>query len=146
VSEINAPASLSTPGGTISFNATGSATYYFFTALSGLDQAPLRVTIDPKPQAAGAILHPFLRDARHATFEGLVVADSTSTRNTMCDALVAALESIEQADGTYSWTPTGQSTKTLTVRCDIPVSFPESRGPAVKTFMFGLVAANPVIA
>jgi hypothetical protein len=146
VSEFNCPASLQTPVGTISFNPTGVATdYYFFTSIAGLDQAGLRTSFDPKPQAHGVIVHPTLRDARHITYEGLVVASSVSNRNSMMDSLVAALESIEAQDGTYRWTPTGQSQKTLTVRCDQPIVYSGGLGGGPKIFVFGLIAPNPAI-
>lgn len=146
VSEINCPATLQTPIGTLSFNPTGPASdYYFFTAISGLDQAPLRTAFDPKPQAHGAIIHKFWRDARHITIEGLVVGSSVANRNTSMDSLQSALEAIEQADGTYRWTPTGQGQKTLTVRCDQPVQYTGGLGGGPKNFIFGLIAANPVV-
>jgi hypothetical protein len=145
MSETNAPASLITSAGTILFNTPTTAPYYFHTDVAGLDQVPLRAPMDAKPHASGAIIHKFLRDARHITLSGLVVATSTAERNNMCDALISALQSIEQADGTYTWTPTGQTLKTLTVRCDVAVTFSGSNGPILKTYTFGLVAADPDI-
>jgi hypothetical protein len=142
VSEINAPATLTTPGGVILFNDYSGSAYYHFTDVQGLDQAPLRISRDKKPQAPGAIVHKTLQDARTPTFAGTVVATSVAQRNTMTQALITALESIENADGTYVWTPTGLAAKTLTVRCDINVTY---TGKLVKDFAFGLVAANPAI-
>ena len=59
------------------------------------------------------------------------------------DALVAALDAILRADGTFTWTPPGQTAHSLTVRCDVPATF---TGSYRKEFMFGLVAADPDIA
>lgn len=89
-------------------------------------------------------MHKFLRDARHITIEGVVIGTSASNRNTMCDALVTALEAIEQADGTYTWTSDGAD-NSLTVRSEVPVVFSGSEGPLLKRFSFGLIAADPEI-
>lgn len=148
MSEINAPATLTTPGGTINFNPTAPAIDYYWLTDVGpwYDQAPLRVTIDDKPQAPGGIGHETLRAVRHGTFEVLVVAGSgVATRGTMCDALLAALESIENADGTWTWTPTGQALKTLTCRCDVGVTYRGGQGGGPKIGVFGLYALNPAI-
>jgi hypothetical protein len=142
MSEFFAPATLTTPGGTLTFNPSSGDGYYV-SNITGLDQAPIRAPIDDKPQTDGGIVHDFFKGPRHITIEGLVVASSASARNTSTDSLVTALDSILRADGTWTWTPSGQSLKTLTVRCDVPVSFP---GAFLKRFIFGLVAANPVIA
>jgi hypothetical protein len=148
VSEINAPVTFTFPSSTLSFNPVfpGTADYYWLTNVVGLDQAPLRVTQDDKPQAPGAILHTSIRGPRHITIEGLVVANSSvANRNTKCDSLRAALEAIENADGTWAWTPTGQTSHSVTVRCDIPIVYSGGQGGGPKSFIFGLVAANPTI-
>jgi hypothetical protein len=53
------------------------------------------------------------------------------------------LASIIRADGTYIWSPTGVSSKSLTVRCDLPATY---SGAMLKTYIFGLVAADPAFA
>ena len=58
------------------------------------------------------------------------------------DILAAALDQILRADGTFAWTPPGQTEHSLTVRCDVPVSF---TGSFQKQFIFGLVAADPTV-
>ncbi len=138
---------LTTPGGTITFNAaSGDAYYNDPTQCAGLGQAPLRVTIEDKPQTSGGILHPTFRAARHVTIGGIILIRSASTdsgivsaRTTMIDNLIAALESIENADGTLSWDSAGSS---LTVRSEIPF---DPSGSLVKAYVFGLVAADPTI-
>lgn len=139
---------LTTGGGTITLNAASGDTYLVDpTQSAGLDMAPLRTPIDDKPQADGGIVHAFWKGARHVTFSGMlyVVSASTETgvataRNALEDNLNAALASIQSADGTLQFTPTGGSSRTLTVRNDIPASY---TGGFVKNFLFGLVAANP---
>lgn len=146
--EYGASATLTTPGGTLTFNAaTGDTLWLDPSQSSGLDQAPLRTPIDKKPGAPGGIVFPFLRDARHVTLGGELFIRSSGTetgyvtaRNALEQTIRAALESIEDADGTFAITPTGLSTMSLTVRCDVPVTF---AGLLVKTFLFGLVAADP---
>jgi hypothetical protein len=142
MAEFSAPATLVTPAGTIAFNPAAGGDGYYLTAVHGLGQAPLRATVDDKPQAAGGIVHPFLRGARRITAEGFILPVVGSGLVTAMDALTAALESIEQADGTWSWTPTGGSAKSLTVRCEIAVDYDSARP---KTFAFGLVAGDPTI-
>jgi len=140
---------LTTPASTLTLNASSGDTYLLDPTLcSGLDMAPLRTPIDDKPQAHGGIVHNFWKGARHVTLSGLLYVVSASTdsgvaaaRNTLEDGLVAALESILQADGTLQFTPSGGSSRSLTVRCDVPVTY---SGGFVKNFVFGLVAANPV--
>ena len=117
------------------------------TALDGIAQAPIRAPIDDAPQTDGGIVHQFFYGPRHLTVEGFVLPfgyDSSyaaSMWNTM-DGLVAALDQILRADGTFAWTPPGQTVHSLTVRCDVPVSF---SGAFQKQFIFGLVAGDPTV-
>lgn len=141
--EYTAPATLTTPGTDITFNAASGDTYALDPErCAGLDQAPLRTPMDDNPQAAGAILHDFLRAGRPVTLGGhLINATGTaSARNTLEANLVSALEAIEQADGTFVITPSGMAAKTLTVRCLAPAAF---SGAWQKTFLFTLIAADP---
>lgn len=150
MAEHSAPASLLTPFGTISFN-TGSGDEYRITNIEGLDGAPIRTTVDDRPQADGGLIHAQFFGPRHITIEGqLRVRSQTTTpnliaaRNAMEDALISALASIIRADGTFSFTRTGASARSLMVRNDVTVTF--SGNGIIKDFMFGLVAANPHIA
>jgi hypothetical protein len=142
MSQYSAPATLTTPGGTITFNPVAGGSGYYLTNAPGLAQAPLRAPIDAKPQTGGAIIHPFLKDARHPTIEGFILPVVGPTLVSMMDALVVALESIEQADGSWSWTDDGAALKTITVRCEIAVDY---AGARPKTYTFGLVAGDPTI-
>jgi hypothetical protein len=135
---------LTTPGGTITFNS-GSGDEYVLNPeqCSGLDQAPLRTPSDDRPQTDGALVFNRKRKARFPVLAGILLnrTGTATARNTMENNLRTALESIEGANGTLAWTPTGGSARSLTVRSEIPLECP---GGFVKSFMFGLIAANPV--
>lgn len=136
--EYSAPASLVTPGPDITFNA--GAYILDPDRCSGLDQAPLRTVIDPKPQTDGGLIHSNLRDVRRITLGGFFGSIDPATRNGQEATLIQALEAIEQADGTFTITPTGMSAMVYTVRCEIALS---TSGLLRKAFLFGLVAVNP---
>ncbi len=136
--------------GSVDFHGSGAGSVgagLVLTELDGIGQAPIRAPIDDMPQADGGIVHQFLYGPRHLTVTGLVVpfaydsSHAASMWATM-DTLVAALGQILRADGTFSWTPPGQTAHSLTVRCDVPASF---SGSFQKTFVFGLVAADPTV-
>jgi hypothetical protein len=138
---------LVTPAHTISFNAaTGDAYLNDPLQCAGLGQAPLRVTVEDRPQTHGGILHPTFRGARHITIAGVLLVRSSGTdsgivtaREGMIDDLVEALESIENADGTLSW---ASAAHTLAVRSEIPF---DPSGAMEKTYTFGLIAPDPAI-
>lgn len=154
MADIGVAYTLVTPGGTILFNNTGTDLFnvfgsdeYYITDIQGLDGPPIRTPIDNAPQTHGGLVHPFFKGPRHVTVEGALMIRSSrvmntivTLRNTMEVNLLAALESILQADGTLSWTPLGQSANSLTVRYEVPCEF---RGVTLKTFAFGLVSADP---
>lgn len=160
MTEIHAPAVLTTPAGVVNFNLTIIGSDYFCTDIQGLGGAPLRAPIDEAPQTPGGIVYPFIKGPRYMTVEGLLLplygitatnVERLTERNVMEGALDAALQSIEAEDGTWSWTPTGSDTRTLVVRCDVSADFPDKGSvqygsSMLKGFMFGLVAANPIIA
>lgn len=147
----NAPATLTTPGGTIHFNAlTGDTYMHDPTQCAGLDMVPTRVTVDDRPVTDGGIVFPAFKTARHPTFGGQLLirgnGDYATARNALENALNAALESIQPREGgptgTYVWTPAGSGAKTITVYCEIPATY---TGANQKNYLFGLVAANPAI-
>lgn len=130
---------------TVEFSGSGSDDGYKITNMIGVDQAPIRATIDPLPMGDGGVIHPFLLGPRHITVEGVVLPAATNPTqaaacNELMDELIAALDAIVRADGTFTWSPTGVAARSLTVRCDVPVAF---SGSSVKKFIFGLVAGNP---
>lgn len=147
---------LTTPGGTITFN-TGQlrdgTDKYWIQNIEGLDGASLRIPMDPVPFADGALLHTSYRDARHILIEGVLVTETAGfpgggdacvqRQNEMEDDLLDALESIIATDGTLAWTPLGLSARSLTVRRDQTAEFAPGENFAIKTFTFGLIAADP---
>lgn len=145
----NGTATLTTPAGTITFNAASGDTYFHDpTACAGLDMAPIRSEVDDKPQTDGGIVHDSYFGARHVTLGGVLVVRSSATesgaeiaRAALEASLEAKLTSIMRADGTYTWTEGGGS-RSITVRCDQPCVF---TGGWQKTYLFGLVAASPTI-
>lgn len=136
-------ATLTTPGPDISFNS-GSGDEYVHDPdrCSGLDMAPIRAVVDDAPQSPGGIVHPFWYGAWYFMLAGDLLnrTGTAAARNTMEENLRLALEAIMQADGTYSWTPDGQSARTLTVRCPLPLVV---TGGFHKKYVFTLVAATP---
>ena len=144
---------LSTPGGTITFNNGDLHTLtdlYWIQEIDGLDGAPRRTPIDPKPLAHGGLVHDFWKGPRPFTVEGVILIQSNpvgdacrEARNEMEEDLVIALDSILDADGTWAWTPIGLSARSLTVRNPERVEFKHQDDYALLGFTFGLVAANP---
>jgi hypothetical protein len=155
MADISALYTLVTPAGNILFNngtlAHGSTDdLYWLSDINGLDGAPLRAQIDNAPQAQGGIVHTIWRGARHVDMQGDIFIQSKPlggaclpARNAMEEALREALESIQQIDGTLSWTPSGLTARSLTVRNDVPLDFSPANNYATMAFTFGLVAADP---
>lgn len=147
---------LTTPGGTISFNngdLKDGTDKYWIQNIQGLDGAPLRTPQDSVPFGDGGIVHDFWKGARHVLFEGVLVTESVGwpsvgddciqRQNEMEEDLIDALESIIRDDGTLAWTPLGLSARSLTVRAEVPVEFSAAENFVLKNFTFGLVAADP---
>lgn len=141
MAQYSATFTLVTPWGTITLNG-GTSPYYYVDPdnCSGLDMEPVRIVVDDKPQAAGGIVHPGLYGPRYVVLSGLLIFGTDSERTVLEDNLTNALKSIVAANGSLQWTPTGGTSRTLTVRCDIGASYP---GASNKKFVFGLVCANP---
>lgn len=148
MAEYSAPATLTTPWGTIDFNDdTPPAYLHDPDVCAGLDGAPARATIDVKPVTDGGIWHRHFKGAREVTLGGLLRVDTPADAASLEDDLLAACESIfsdPSVTGTYEWTPSDSSTRSITVRCDI---LPTFSGPAhAKKYSLGLVAIDPTIA
>jgi hypothetical protein len=143
MAEYSATFTLTTPGPDITFN-DGSGDDYFLDPqqCDGLDMAPVRSTVDDRPQTAGGIVHDAFLGARIVILAGVILntTGTAANRNTMEDNLRSALEAILTADGTLAWTPSGASARSLTVRCLIPL---KTTGAWQKSFQFALVAADP---
>ena len=128
---------LVTPGGTITFNAASGNTYMVDPdKCSGFGMAAVRAPIDDKGQASGYILHPFYESGTHLVVGGIIIADTTTNRDSLEGSLKTALRSILAADGTINW-GAGAS---LTVRCDVGCDFPRVSA-ILHGFIFGLVSA-----
>lgn len=146
MAEYSAQFTFTTPAHTITlgFALTGQVYMVDPERCSGLDQAGLRTPTDDKPQTDGADVFPRKRKARYPFFAGWLL-NRTGTKtalNVMEDNLREAVESIEGATGTLAWTPTGGSSRTLTVYSEIPL---EITGTSVqKLYSFGLIAPDPV--
>ena len=156
--DLASPYTLTTPGGTVQFNneqmdrfnIPGGPDEFYISDIQGLDGPPIRAPVDNRPQTDGGLVHPFFKGPRRVTIEGCLMIRSTRIgdamrliRNDMEKELKDALESILAADGTLSWTvpyTAGTDAFSLTVRNEIPVEF---RGIELKTFVFGLIAADP---
>ena len=149
MADIGVQYDLDTPGGDISFN-NGAADQIYIVTIGGLGSPAIRAPIDNVPFGDGGLVHDFWKGPRHMPVDGIFLITSTQRmddvveiRNDFEEDLRVALESIMQADGTLAWTPQGQSSRTLTVRNDVPVDFAHDANWTVETFAFGLVAANP---
>lgn len=132
---------LTTASHTITFNQATGDTYLNDPAqCAGLDGAPIRSTVDQKPQTSGGILHPSFYDARHITIAGTLLnrTGTVAARQTLEDNLIVALNDCLNADATLSWT----GPHSITVRYEIAVAY---NGGFQKSYVFGLVAANPTI-
>lgn len=144
---------LTTPGGTITFNDGDLHTtddLYWISTIEGLDGAALRAQVDNAPQAHGGLVHTFWKGPRHVVMDGAIVIQSVPwggdclvERNDMEENLRVSLESIIQADGTLAWTPSGQAARSLTVRYDVQLQYTPQENYMIMGFTFGLVAADP---
>lgn len=136
---------------TVTLNAASGDTYLVDADLStGLVDDTVRSNVDDKAQTDGGIVHPAFLGPRHIVLAGMLYVTSASTdsgivqaRNTLAVNLKTVLQTILRADGTLSYTPSGGSSKSVTVRYDVGATFSRRQG-IIYGFAFGLVAANPV--
>ena len=149
MADVGVPYTLTTPGGTVPFN-DGLADQHYITEIRGLGAPALRTPIDNVPLGDGGLIHDFWKGPRHIGIEGIFLITSTRImnsivviRNDMEDELEAALESILRNDGTLSYAPQGEGTRTFTVRYEIPLEFTHTDNYTVLAFSFGLVAGEP---
>lgn len=148
MAEYNASdAQLVTPWGAIAFN-DGSVPGYLHDpeVCAGLDGAPARATVEDKPVTDGGIWHRHFKGAREVTLGGWLRIESVDDVAALEQDLLDACDSIfsdPTVTGTYSWTPSGGTEHSITVRCDI---LPTFSGPAhAKKYTLGLVAIDPAI-
>jgi len=151
--DISAEYLLVTPAGTIDFNDDGLDQFYIQEIPTGLAGAPIRAPMDPVGFGDGGRSYNFWAGARHIVVEGVFLITSTrnmnailTIRNQMEEDLRVALDSIAQTDvdtATLTWTPLGQTTRTLVVRNDVPLECPHDQNYLLRAFQFGLVADDP---
>jgi hypothetical protein len=151
MTDIGVAYTLTTPGGTITFNS-GAADQYYLNKTPGLHGIQARVPVDKVPYGDGGIVHPSWKEPRHFTLEGSLLILSThvetaivAVRNDMEEDLEAAAESIlAPASGTLAWTPTGKSARSLTVHLDEQgLQWEHVDNYQVLDFVLALVAADP---
>lgn len=138
----------------ITFNA-GTDPYdgtdkYYITEIRGLGSPALRTPVDNVPLGDGGIIHPFWMGPRHIAVEGIFLINSTEIensivviRNDMEADLTDALESLLRDNGTFSFAPQGQGTRTFTVRYEVGLEFTHIDNYLTVAFSFGLIAAEP---
>lgn len=140
MAEYGAVATLSTPGGNVTFNDTGSVGFHDPDLCDGLDpQAPVRSVTDERSRTHGGIVYDRLYGPRPIVLAGTVNASTLSARENFLNALGAALDSIMDGGGTYSWSAS-TGTKTITdLYCDVPL---KSLGKWIKRYQFGLISPH----
>lgn len=140
---------LATPVGTVSFN-DGTPDQFYITEIRGLGAPALRTPQDNVPLGDGGLIHDFWKGPRHIGIEGIFLITSVKiqnsiviVRNDMEAELTEAVESILRNDGTLSFAPQGEGTRSFTVRYETPLEFTHTDNYTVLAFSFGLVAGEP---
>jgi hypothetical protein len=150
--DIAVPYVLTTPAGVITFNDSTADDQFYVQEIGGLAGAPIRAPKDDVPFGHGAIVHNFWEGGRPITFDGVFLVTSApwgdaliAARNDMEEDLRVALRSILDASspGTLAWTPQGQAARLLYVMHDVQLECPHDQNYLVRTFHFGLFAADP---
>lgn len=126
---------------------------YMVDGLDGFDGAELRTSTDDRPQRDGLIIHPTYDGARVWAITGRIIPTSIAAGNVMQDNLRAVCRSMRRADGRYTFTPTGQSTRFLSVRLGDAISIDNDESvrlgaydpTIIKRFTIPLIAADPTI-
>lgn len=121
--------------------------------VSGLDAATLRAPVDNRPQRDGLIVHPFYDGGRVFMVTGRVLPTSLANGIIMHDRIRALTNSIKRADGRFTFTPTGQATRFLTVRLNDSVNILNDEAlrtgsydpTIIKRFEIPLVAGDPTV-
>lgn len=152
MAEYNAPATLASGAYTVTFNdGTGDTGIHDPTTCTGLDQAPVRPTVEDAPQTDGGIWQPFKKGPRRIVLAGNAVIRSAGDEAgylaaiaTWEAALIQLLENTYTDDSaSYTWTPSDGIERTIYIRCEVPAVFAGAAG--LKRYSFGLVAIDPAI-
>ena len=127
----------------------GSGNGYLLQAVGGGVYPQIRNPVQNRPQKDGGIVRPFWKGAKYIEFDGLVIATTAAKRQTLDDHLRGSLDVLLYENGTWSWTPSGTTARTHTVRLFEPVEILPSGGggpggvnAAPKTFTFTLIAGE----
>jgi len=152
VADVSAAYTLTTSGGTITFNngtlGDGSDKFWL-TSVQGLDGPVIRAPVDLVPFGDGGIVHTFRKGPRRPVFDGMLLIESSTSqalcqtlREDLAAALAAALDSIITAAGTLTWTPAGQMGMSIAVFNEVGYSITYSDNYALANFNFGLVSED----
>lgn len=144
MAEIGILYSLSTVNGTINFNPS-VGWGYVLSDVSGLDAPSLRMTLEPVPQRDGEIVYSTFKGGRHISMQGYIrfTGDNLTDRRSLEDDLRSVLDGAVKDDAVLTFTPSGTSSRQVTVRMEAPLQI-QSSG-FIKQFMISLVAGDPVI-
>lgn len=152
MADVACPYTLTTGSGTINFN-DGSTQQFYIQSVQGLGTAPMRMPIDDVGYGDGQIGYNWWKSGRHVSIEGIFLVTNgicgpalVAIWNDMEEDLRAALQSIsglQTATGTLAWTPQGLSSRSLTVRHDVPLECPPDQNYLLRAFTFGLFAESP---
>jgi hypothetical protein len=143
--------SLVTPGPDITFNdgTLGDGTdKYWIDAIQGLDGPAIRAPVDPVPFGDGGLIHTFWLGPCRVIFDGMLLLDPSTyedcqlRRNNLAFNLQNALLSIVNTAGSLSWTATGQSSVSLSVYNEVPLSITYTDNFLVSRFSFGLISGD----
>lgn len=128
---------LETPRGTTTFNDYAASDYLRIDEF--VLNAAVRGAVEAVPRRNGSIVPAAFRSGATPILKGTAKAASVETRTDMLDELRAQLVSILRADGVLRWTPSGKTTRRLTVRC---LEDPSESGGFLKTFQAALVSTT----
>lgn len=144
-----------TPVGTILFNTPdGDGDQYYLGPIAGLDGTTARRPIVKLAYTDGVYIPPAFLDVRQFQPTGTLLiprnrsmSEIQTKRNDMAADLEEAYESCLNATASWSFTPLGGASRTLTVVRDAqPIVFDYVDDYQNVDFSFGLVAADPVFA
>jgi hypothetical protein len=142
--EIGAPFVITGPDGTrVAFNDPDDRDYVgMLTEVTGLDAPEIRESADDLVQMDGGIHGDFYYGRRPITLSGLLLNPvSIDDRNRRMTKMMRACRAL-RADAEITWTLSGGQTQFVRVRLQ---NGPRFEGAWQKTFMVGMVAADPRI-
>jgi hypothetical protein len=142
--EASIPHSIVTPAGTLTFNSALTLGQYALDTVES-DMPNIRQDVNPLSGREGGIVQPAWNDPLYPVFSGFVIPTTApvgTSKVTMDDTLKSYLYSIQRADGTWKWTPSGATERQRVCRLHIAPSIPEGAG--ADPFQFTLACADPL--